>query len=117
MLWCIWKGLNMDSNYENDIKKENIKSPETSYKALLIFSIILNFTLIGWCVYGTYHVNSLETKAKEQVKSNKNRIGSIRTQIKSIREAVDSLDSEFTRMEKDSKDKSAEIKTEKKGIN
>ena len=104
----------MDSNYENNVKKEDIKSPETSYKALLIFSIILNFALIGWCVYSTYQANSLETKAKEQVKSNKNRIGSIRTQIEAIREAVDSLDSELTRMEKDSKDKSTEIKSEKK---
>lgn len=103
----------MDNNYENNVKKENIKNPETSYKALLIFSIILNFALIGWCVYSTYHVNSLETKAKEQVKSNKNRIGSIRTQIESIRESVDSLEMELTRLEKDSNDKSTEIKTEK----
>ena len=105
----------MDSNYETNVgNEENVKKHETSYKALLIFSIILNFALIGWCVYSTYQANSLETKAKEQSKSNKNRIGSIRTQIESIRESVDSLDSELTRMEKDSKDKSTEIKTEKK---
>ena len=107
----------MDSNYENDIKKENIKSPETSYKALLIFSIILNFALVGWCAYSTYQASSLETKAKEQLKSNKNRIVSIRTQIEAIRSSVDSHDSELSRLEKDSKDKSSEIKTEKKGIN
>lgn len=108
----------MDSNYENNVKnEENVKNSETSYKALLIFSIILNFAFIGWCVYSTYHVNSLEAKAKEQSKSNKNRISSIRTQIEAIRNSVDFLDSELTRMEKDSKDKSTEIKTEKKGIN
>ena len=104
----------MDSNYENDIKKENVKNPETSYKALLIFSIILNFALIGWCVYSTYHVNSLETKAKEQSKSNKNRIISIRTQIEAIRSSVDSLDSELSRLEKDSNSNTSNIKTEKK---
>ena len=108
----------MDSNYENNVgNEENVKKPETSYKALLIFSIILNFALIGWCVYSTHHVNSLEAKAKEQTKSNKNRIGSIRTQIEAIRSSIGSLDSELTRLEKDSKDKSSEIKTEKKGIN
>lgn len=104
----------MDNNYENDIKKENIKSPETSYKALLIFSIILNFALIGWCVYSTYQASSLETKAKEQLKSNKNRIGSIRTQIEAIRSSVDSLDSELSRLEKDSNSNTSNTKTEKK---
>lgn len=104
----------MDSNYENNVKKDkNVKNPETSYKALLIFSIILNFALIGWSVYSTYHVNSLEAKARQQTKSNRNRIGSIRTQVESIRESVDSLEKELTRLEKDSNDKSAEIKTEK----
>ena len=108
----------MDSNYENNVgNEENVKKPETSYKALLIFSIILNFALIGWCVYSTYHANSLEARVKELTKSNKSRIGSIRNQIESIRNSVDSLDNELTRMEKDSKDKSSEIKTEKKGIN
>ena len=108
----------MDNDYENNVKNEgNVKNPETSYKALLIFSILLNFALIGWCVYSTHHVNSLEAQAKEQTKSNKNRIGRIRTQIESIRNSIGSLDSELTRLEKDSKDKSSEIKTEKKGIN
>ena len=105
----------MDNNYENNFKNdENVKNPETSYRALLIFSIILNFALIGWCVYSTYHVNSLETKAKEQVKSNKNRIGSIRTQIEAIRSSIDSLDSELLRLEKDSNSNTSNIKTEKK---
>ena len=105
----------MDNDYENNVKNEgNVKNPETSYKALLIFSIILNFALIGWCVYSTHHVNSLEAKAKEQTKFNRNRIGSIRVQIEAIRNSVDSLDSELTRLEKDSNYKSAEIKTEKK---
>lgn len=105
----------MNSNYETNVgNEENVKKPETSYKALLIFSIILNFALIGWCVYSTYHANSLEARAKEQTKSNKSRIRSIRNQIESIRNSVDSLDNELTRMEKDSKDKSTEIKTEKK---
>ena len=104
----------MDSNYENNVgNEENIKSPETSYKALLIFSIILNFALIGWCVYSTYHVNSLEVKAKEQLKSNKNRIDSIRTQIEAIRSSVDSLDSELSRLEKDSNSHTSNIKTVK----
>ena len=106
----------MDNDYENNVKNEgNVKkNPETSYKALLIFSIILNFALIGWCVYSTYHANSLEAKARQQTKSNRNRIGSIRTQIEAIRNSVNSLDSELSRLEKDSKDKSGEIKTEKK---
>ena len=105
----------MDSNYENNVgNKENVKKPETSYKALLIFSIILNFALIGWCVYSTYHVNSLEAKAKEQTKSNKNRISSIRTQIEAIRNSFDFLDSELSRLEKDSSSNISNIKTEKK---
>lgn len=105
----------MDSNYENNVKKDkNVKNPETSYKALLIFSIILNFALIGWCVYSTYQASSLETKAKEQFKSNKNRIGSIRNQIEAIRSSVDSLDSELSRLEKDSNSNTSNIKTEKK---
>lgn len=105
----------MDSNYENNVgNEENVKKPETSYKALLIFSIILNFALIGWCVYSTYYVNSLEAKAKEQTKSNKNRISSIRTQIEAIRNSVDSLDSELSRLEKDSRINISNIKTEKK---
>lgn len=105
----------MDSNYENNVgNEENVKKPETSYKALLIFSIILNFALIGWCVYSTYHVNFLEAKAKEQTKSNKNRISSIRTQIEAIRNSVDFLDSELSRLEKDSSSNISNIKTEKK---
>lgn len=105
----------MDSNYENNVgNEENVKKPETSYKALLIFSIILNFALIGWCVYSTYHVNSLEATAKEQTKSNKNRISSIRTQIEAIRNSVDFLDSELSRLEKDSSRNISNIKTEKK---
>lgn len=105
----------MDSNYENNVGNEkNVKKPETSYKALLIFSIILNFALIGWCVYSTYHVNSLEANAKEQTKSNKNRISSIKTQIEAIRNSVDFLDSELLRLEKDSSRNISNIKTEKK---
>lgn len=105
----------MDSNYENNVgNEENVKKSETSYKALLIFSIILNFALIGWCVYSTYHVNSLEAKSKEQTKSNKNRINSIRTQIEAIRNSVDFLDSELSRLEKDSSSNISNIKTEKK---
>lgn len=108
----------MDSNYENNNYENNVKEKvrddDVSYRILLVCSVILNIGLIGLCVYNTYRANSLEARAKEQNISSWNRTSSIRSRLESVKKSVESLDSEISKLEKDTRDGSSDIKTEKK---
>lgn len=108
----------MDSNYENNNYENNVKEKvrddDISYRILLVCSVILNIGLIGLCVYNTYRANSLEARDKEQNISSWNRTSSIRSRLESVKKSVESLDSEISKLEKDTRDSSSNIKTEKK---